>query len=85
MPAIATAKWIGFNPLVQKGLKQSRLTGPLATDQNKLKPVPSPVEIMEVKLPEARPIGIIPGDRPRKFSLLLQKVKRNFVMRMQSR
>ena len=85
MPAIATARWIGFNPLVQEGLKQSRLIGPLATDQGKLKPVPSPVEVMEVKLPEARPIGIVPTDRPGQLLLLLQKDKGDLVGRRQSR
>ena len=85
MPAIATAGWIGFNPLVQEGPKQSRLIGPLATDKGMLKPVPSPVEIMKMKLPEARPLGIVPADRPRQLLFLLQKVKRDLVGRLQSR
>ena len=85
MPAIATAGWIGFNPLIQEGLKESRLIGPLATDQGMLKPVPSPVEIMQMKLPEARPIGIVPTDWPRQLLLLLQKVKRELMAPLQSR
>ena len=85
MPAIATAGWIGFNPLVKEGLKQSCLIGPLAADQGMVKPAPSPVEIVKMKLPKARPVGIIPKDRPRQLLLLPQKVKRDLVGLLQIR
>ena len=42
MPAIATAGWIGFNPLVKEGLKQSCLIGPLAADQEHGQASPEP-------------------------------------------
>ena len=75
VPAIAPARWIGLNPMIQERLQQSRRLGPLALDQGKHKPLQRPVEIMQMKLPEERPTGIVPTDRPRQLSLLLQKVK----------
>ena len=85
MPAIATTGGIGLNPLIQEGLKQSRLIRPLARDHGKLKPGPSPVEVMEMKLPEARPVGIVPRDRPRELLFLPQKVKTDLMGRLKNR
>ena len=40
-----------------------------------LEPFTSPVEVVEMKLPEARPLGIVPMDRPWQLALLVQEAE----------
>jgi hypothetical protein len=75
VPAVTRTWRIRGNPGIEQRLKGYRLIRPMPSAECVIEPFASPIKVVEMKLPEARPCWIIPLNRPWQLALLVQKVE----------